>query len=349
MALQFSGTRINELAIHRVGNKQADEGYFLSKKCSEVRDTQAHDLLLHFFTGVFKEAEFYQFTHPTNVTNNDVFKLVRQVFSRRYSFMEVSCNVAKLLYDKSDHPKIKGGELYVATFFDVDLDGEKVNAFGIFKSENKTPFMKLMHKPDLYDYEFEEGIDLHAIDKACLILNTAANEEYRVCIHDRQGKGEEARYWKSDFLGLKPCADDYHKTREFLGLTKNYIKDRLPQEFEVEKTDQIEMLNKSVAFFKNHDQFDYDSFAREVIQEPHIIQSFARFKEEYEERNEFQLGSGFGISDSAVKSQSRIFKSVIKLDRNFHVYVHGNKDFVEKGYDEDRGLNYYKLYYREES
>ena len=37
----------------------------------------------------------------------------------------------------------------------------------------------------------------------------------------------------------------------------------------------------------------------------------------------------FYISDAAVKKQSRSFKSVIKLDKNFHIYVH-----VEQGEDE---------------
>jgi hypothetical protein len=332
-----------------VGNRQNDEGYFLSKKANDVRDTDAHHLLLHFFTGTFNTAELYRFTHPTDVANNDIFQLAQRVFEGKYDFVKLSSDVAKLLYDKSDHPKIKGGELYVVTFSGIDIENEKVTGLGIFKSENKTPFMKVLHKTDVYDYEFEQGIDLHAIDKACIILNVRPDDGYRVYIHDRQSKGEEALYWKNLFLGLKPCADGFQKTKQFMSLAKEYIKDVLPQEFEVEKTDQIEMLNKSVAFFKGNEQFDYGSFTREVISEPHIMKSFDRFKEEYEERNEIPLGDGFAINDSAVKSQSRFFKSVLKLDRNFHVYVHGNKDLMERGYDEERGMNYYKLFYRDES
>jgi len=30
------------------------------------------------------------------------------------------------------------------------------------------------------------------------------------------------------------------------------------------------------------------------------------------------------------------------------VYVHGKRDFIEKGYDDNRGLNYYKLYFENE-
>jgi hypothetical protein len=349
MTLDFTNAQIKDLAIHRIGNRIKEEGYFLSKEKTAVSDSDAHSLLLQFFTGEFKQPEFFQFTHPTGVAHNDVNNLAQQLFGKKADFLACSADIGKLLYSKSNHPKINGGELYVVYFKSITLNDEAVDALGIFKSESKSTFMKVLHKTDVYDYEFDEGINLNAIDKACLIINTAADDGYRVCIHDRQGKGEEALYWKSDFLGLKPCADNYHKTRQFLSLCKDYIKDQLPQEFEVEKTDQIDMLNKSVAFFKTNEQFDYDSFKREVIQEPHIMKSFGKFKDEYEEKNSLVLGNDFEISTQAVKSQAKVFKSVLKLDKNFHVYVHGNKEMIERCYDEERKMNYYKLYFREES
>ena len=52
----------------------------------------------------------------------------------------------------------------------------------------------------------------------------------------------------------------------------------------------------------------------------------------------------FSISTSAVKYQSRVFKSVLKLDNNFHIYIHGDKELIEKGTDND-GRKYYKIYY----
>ena len=56
----------------------------------------------------------------------------------------------------------------------------------------------------------------------------------------------------------------------------------------------------------------------------------------------------FEISNTAVKKQSRFMKSVIKLDRNFHIYVHGNNQYIRKGYDEETGMNYYQLLFNEE-
>ncbi|MGN6534001.1 MAG: nucleoid-associated protein, partial [Ginsengibacter sp.] len=57
----------------------------------------------------------------------------------------------------------------------------------------------------------------------------------------------------------------------------------------------------------------------------------------------------FIISDTAVKKQARVYKSVLKLDKNFHIYIHGNKELIEKGYDEGMKMSYYKVYFKEEN
>jgi hypothetical protein len=57
----------------------------------------------------------------------------------------------------------------------------------------------------------------------------------------------------------------------------------------------------------------------------------------------------FSIHVAAVKKQQRFFKAVVKLDKNFHIYIHGRKDLVEKGYDEKSGKQFYKLYFDKES
>ena len=61
---------------------------------------------------------------------------------------------------------------------------------------------------------------------------------------------------------------------------------------------------------------------------------------------DIRIEDEFGISDSAVKKQARSYKSVIKLDRNFHIYVHGNRNLLEQG--EDEKGKFYKVYYQEE-
>ena len=54
------------------------------------------------------------------------------------------------------------------------------------------------------------------------------------------------------------------------------------------------------------------------------------------------------ISQQAVKKKTTTKLTTIKLDDNFDIRVHGGEQLVVQGYDEERGMKYYKLYYREE-
>ena len=74
-----------------------------------------------------------------------------------------------------------------------------------------------------------------------------------------------------------------------------------------------------------------NEFANEVIGQPEVIDSFNNYKEEYQRDRDIEIADNFAISDSAVKKQSRGLKSVIKLDKNFHIYVHGNNQYIKKG------------------
>ena len=113
------------------------------------------------------------------------------------------------------------------------------------------------------------------------------------------------------------------------------------------KADQIDFLNKSVDYFKKHETFDKAEFEEEVFGDSNVIESFRRFDSGYRQDNELELSDNFQISSQAVKKQSRVFKSILKLDRNFDIYIHGDKNLIEKGVEKD-GRKYYKIYYEEE-
>ena len=79
-----------------------------------------------------------------------------------------------------------------------------------------------------------------------------------------------------------------------------------------------------------------------------VIESFKRFKNDFQRENDIEVSDSFSISETAVKKQARAFKSVIKLDKNFHIYIHGKRELIEQGVDAD-GRKYYKIYYKEEN
>jgi hypothetical protein len=49
-----------------------------------------------------------------------------------------------------------------------------------------------------------------------------------------------------------------------LSLCKSFVEEELPNQFEVSKADQAALLNKSVQFFKEKDNFNLGEFANEV-------------------------------------------------------------------------------------
>jgi hypothetical protein len=347
--IDISQVNFRALSIHYVGNKTNDEPLTVSDVPIEMDDIRLRDGLLKYFFSPFKKPEFYRFTHSATVSLNTVYSFCDRIFHAKGEVQAISAAMAKYLYEKSTHPQIKGGELYVAHFKSVLLEDELVDAIGIFKSESKSQFFKVEQDGNRFKLEQDYGISEEKLDKGCLIFNTEESEGYKVCIIDNVSKGEEARYWKDDFLGLAPCNDDYHKTNNFLSLCKSYIKEQMPEEFVVEKTAQIDMLNKSVEFFKKHEAFDFKEFNTEVMQEPLLMQSFERYKGDYEQQHQMTVEERFDISDMAVKKNAKVFKSILKLDKNFHIYIHGNRELIEKGYDEAAKMNYYKIYFREES
>ncbi|MES1160984.1 MAG: nucleoid-associated protein, partial [Bacteroidota bacterium] len=224
-----------------------------------------------------------------------------------------------------------------------------VEAVGLFKAESKSLFVDIDPSADGIQLALKEGVELSKIDKGCLILNLEADKGYELMIFDANGKGEEAQYWKDKFLGVLIRQNEFLHTQGFLTITKNFVTQQLPGEFEVSKTEQIDILNRSMDYFKTHGNFNKDEFETEVLHHEDLIQSFRKYDEQYRMNNDWEPANEFEISPQAVKKQARVFKSVIKLDKNFHIYVHGARELVEKGYDEGVGKHYYKIYFDQET
>lgn len=338
----------NQIVVHFIGNKSADEGIrFSSGKL--VVDDNLKTLLSGYFAGSFKSPEFYHFAHPDDLKFNEVYNYVTSIFDNPENLFNQSISLAKHLYEHSTHPNVKSGEFYTAYFYDCLIEDQVVDAVGLFKSENKDTFLKMLHKNGNFEANIDEGINITKLDKGCLIFNTEKEKGYLVAIVDNTAKNNEARFWKDEFLQLCPRADNFHHTQNLLSLCKQFVVEKLPESFEVSRADQADMLNRSVKFFKEKETFAMDDFASVVLQSPEVIPVFNQYKDQYSAERGIDISEEFDISAPAVKKQQRIFKSVIKLDKNFHIYIHGNKSLIERGFDETTGMQYYKMYFKEEN
>lgn len=350
--VSFFEASLDILSVHHVGNPALNEMYALSEHPVVLKDEVIPTLLMQYFLKPFeKVSEVYHLSHSSgNLELNEVYHFARQVFADKEKFHESSEQIAKHLYKVANHPNIKGGELYVVYFKQVQIEGNLLDAIGIFKSENKETYLKVYPEKGGFQVDYEENaINIHKLDKGALIFNIEKENGYKVVVTDKTNGGQDAAvYWKDAFLQLKIRNDSFNQTSNTLGIYKNFVTQKLDDEFEMSKADKIDLLNRSMQYFKEKDTFDMDEFTGEVIGNLQAIESFKNFKSQYEQEFDSPIADTFEISDSAVKKQSRVYKSVLKLDKNFHIYIHGNKEMIEKGFDDDKHLNFYKVYFKEE-
>ena len=348
----FFEASLDTISVHHVVNQSQSEMYSLSEQPLVLKDELINSLLKQYFLSSFEKVnEVYHLMHSSDLNLNEVYNFATQVFDDKSKFHEVSEQVAKYLYKVANHPKIKSGELYVAYFRSVQIEGELLDAIGIFKSENKETYLKVYPDQGGFQVDYEENaININKLDKGVLIFNTEKENGYKVVVVDKATSGQDAAvYWKDEFLQLKIRNDNFNQTNNTLSIYKNFVTNKIDEDFEVTKADKIDLLNRSMKYFKDKETFDLDEFAGEVIGNPQAIASFKTYKQQYEDEYETPIADSFEISNNAVKKQARVYKSVLKLDKNFHIYIHGDKELIEKGFDDDKHMNYYKVYFKEEA
>lgn len=338
-------TTLEHLCINYVGNQTHQEALVTSD--TEIfLEEEMKQMLKDYFLKNFKPEIFFEFFHSSNIENNEVYTYVSEIFEEPRLLENQSKKLAKLLYEHSTNPRTKGGEFYVCFFKDCIVKGERYDAVGLFKSENKDTFLKVSPKNENFELETLQGINLNKVDKGCIIYNTTKEQGYLISIIDGTSRAETS-YWMDDFLQVRQRQDEYFETQETLTLYKEYITKQLPQEFEISRADQVDLLNKSLTFFKEKEEFKMEEFAGEVLANDEVIQSFNAFKTQYEDERDYVISDDFTINDAAVKKNARLLKSIIKLDKNFHIYVHGDRKKIQQGQDENG--KYYILYFEEEN
>lgn len=341
--INYSNTQLGPLAIHYVGKKSQAEGFNLSEQVLELDDEYKESLLCQYLLGGFKEPSFYNFdialdTHLPHA-------LCESYFKGELDIMALATKLTEQLYEESDHPSIKRGELVVCYFEDLILEDEVINAIGIFKVETRSVFLQLVEMTARYDLKALEGLALNGLDKGCLVFNTDVAQGYKICMLDK-GATAEAKFWSDQFLKLKESSDAYHHTTHYIKLTKDFIGDQQKSGATITKGEELEIMSASQKFFEANENFTESNYLESVFGNDQEVQSeFRNFKQS---SGAPDLVSEFEISEPAVKKNSKFFRSVIKLDKNFHIYVHGDKNKIERGTDE-MGRKFYKFYYEEES
>lgn len=349
--INLYASQIDSVSLHRVGNKHRGESLFLSESPCILNDEQS-GLLKEYFLKSFREKEenYYCFSHEASLEFHPVFEAAAAIFNDPTELHKQSQELARHLYAKSNHPHIKNGECYVTYLTDVMLDNERTQAVGIFKSEVKQDFLQFEEKGPNLDMLVQQGVNLHKLDKGCLIFNRGKEEGYRILSID--SNRYDAKYWIEDFLGLVPLADDNFYTKNYLKFCQGFAKDVVLQA--EDKQQEVLFMNRAVNHFAKNDDFEESQFLNEVLENPELIPEFKHYKTEKGPKYSIEDVSNFPIANKAVSDTRKKIRNVIDLDTNIQIKLNfinpeSAEKFVEKGWDEERQMYYYLVYFNKEN
>ena len=343
-------THIDSLSIHRVGNKSKAEGAYISKS-PYLLDDELMPLLKDFFFKPFREKEenYFQFANEVDLEYNELYKIVTDVFDNPDNIHEASKKITKHLYDQSQHPHIKNGEVYIAYLNGLVIDNQKVDGIGIFKSELKHDFLQFEEQNENLDAVLQQGVSLNKLDKGCIIFNTEKETGYKILSSD--SNKYDTKYWLEHFLGVDALADDNFFTKKYLQLCQNFAKDVVfPAE---DKKEEVMFMNRSMNYFAKNDEFEETNFLNDVIENPDLIPEFKNYKQEKAPKFHVEDVTNFPISNTAVTASRKKIKNTIELDTNIQIKMdfinpESAEKFVEKGWDEEKQMYYYLVYFNKE-
>ena len=348
--INLFSTHIASLSIHRVGNKSRNEAIFLSAEPYKM-DDEITPLLKEFFLKPFREKEenYFQFSHEADLEFHELYNSANTIFDNPATIHEESRKIATYLFNQSEHPHIKSGEVYVAYLENVQLDNVKMDAIGIFKSELKQDFLQFAEEGNQLEAMLQHGVSLNKLDKGCIIFNSKKEEGYKILSVD--SNRYDARYWLESFLAVDAFEDENFFTKKYLKFCQDFAKDVvLPAE---DKKEEVMFMNRAVNHFAKNDEFVEQNFMNEVMENPALIPEFNNYKTEKAPKYKIEDLTTFPISNTAVSGARKRIKSVIELDTNVQIKLdfvnpESAEKFVEKGWDEERQMYYYLVYFNKE-
>lgn len=346
--LKTTNARILKATLQRVGNKLTQELNYTTQE--EIVFTEEEETLLNsFFLRSLKSSnDLMRFSHHVSLDYNTVFDNSKQYFDQQLTFIDYSNNILHHLYEKSNHPQIKTGELFVIHFDSFQFNEITTEAIGIFKIENKVDYLKFHHGDNDLDFTISKGVKLQKIDKGCLIIPTEVSDGYRVLSIDNNSY--DANYWKKSFLGLEEVQDDSYQTKHHLHLLSSFSNTL------VENSDtfaQKEFMSQGIQLFNDHEVISKDLMEEALLSPFEVVDSFAQFKHQYNKEHNLDLQEHFTVSGATLKKEKRKIRNQINLDTNIQIKLDISdgdtvKEHIEKGYDSERKMHYYKVYYNEE-
>lgn len=341
---------ISKFIIHKVGNKFNSATNVFSEDVITF-DEESYELMKPFLLKSFGNvAESFRFNHHANIELNEINNYTSEIFTDNSTFIDISKHIVNHLYEQSNSAQIKTGDVIIALFEEIEYKDVVTQAIGIFKIESKINFFQTFMEKDSLDVFVQQGISTKKLDKGCLIINSS-DAEGRVIL-SVDNNNYDAQYWGKNFLNVKYADDNNQHTQNYIEMCKDFSEEIIKEDFGVQEKSKF--LAKTVDFFKENEDVNIQDFKEEVFEENEDFKPlFDDYKKQFEEINDVLVRNQFAISDIVLKKQKQKIKTEIKLDTNIQIKLDidapdASSEYLEKGYDEEKKMKFYKVFFNEE-
>ena len=348
--IKRSATSISKFIIHKVGNKFNSATNIFSESAITF-DEESYELMKPFLLKPFGNiTESFRFNHHANIELNEINNYSTEIFNDEAAFIDVSKHIVNHLYEQSNSAQIKTGDVIIALFEAIEFKEIVTNAIGIFKIENKVDFFQTYMENDTLDVFVQKGISTKKLDKGCLIINYSDPEGRVVLSVDNNNY--DAQYWIKNFLNVKYADDNNQHTQNYMEFCKDFSEDVMKENYGVQEKNNF--LAKTVDFFKENETVNIHDFKNELFDENEEQKEyFDDYKKQFETNNDVLVRNQFGVSEIVLKKQKQKIKTEIKSDTNIQIKLdidapEASSEYLEKGYDEEKKMKYYKVYFNEE-
>ena len=333
---------ISRMVLHFVGNKYREEGVSFSEKELDFAEVSSEFVTMLSNSFDFKESCHFYFESSLDL--NPIYTFVKTIFTDKLRFLEQSVYIAKILYEKSSHPMTRGGELNVIYLTDCEVDEELVDAVALLKTETKQKAIQYQRTDSGYEIKLSEVVNLTKVEKGCIIFNQHPDEGYLVFSVDKQAQGIQSKYWKDDFLHVRSAETNYTQTKNLLQSCKCFVKQNYKNESKIEKASLVSKMRTKL---ENTEHLNIKDFSEEMFGHSNLDKEFQSYLSS--SSNEYAVHQQeITLENKLVKRKSSMPKTTLYLDTNFEINILGGEEYMTHGFDEDAGMNYYKLYYQQE-
>ncbi len=341
---------IPKLIIHKIGNKFNDTRNVFSEK-PVVFDENSYNLMLPYLLKPFGNlTESFRFNHHADINLNEINVYCKGIFNDEEFFVDTSKNILMHLFEQSNSAQIKTGDVLIVLFEDVEYNNIFTSAIGIYKIENKSNFFQTYMEGDSLDVMVQQGINTKKIDKGCLVVNYSDDEGYVVLSVDNNNY--DAQYWTKNFLNIKYADDKNNHTQTYIEMCKEFSNEILKTDYGTQE--QSHFLAKTIDFFKENESVNIHDFKEDVFEEDEQKELFDDYKKVFESERNVLVRNQFLVSEAVVKKQKQKIRTEIKLDTHIQIKLDvdapdASSEYLELGYDEEKKMKYYKVYFNEET